>query len=885
MAALVTAVLISALFAASVSAAEPAGEAQDAAESVVEAETPSEIIQTDISGMIYQEGVFSGSAGGSVSSGADTFTAQSISDYSEATFRAFEDTVIEAWNSRAESINISGLNLKTEDAEDLYGMLLNSHPEMFFVTGALGYLPNPYNPEYLFAFYPEYNTQYTQDDIAEFNSKVEYILSRINDNWSNVEKALFLHDWLVTHVQYDKTYSKRSAYDAIVEGSAVCQGYALAYKYLMNMSGIETDVVMSDAENHMWNLVAINGSYYHVDCTADDPTDGGGHFYEMYAEHTYFMKSQNSIAGTVQHNSTDWLNGASEPVYGVYADNTQFDSFFWNSTLTPIPYVGGAWVYYDTDASKIRKYDFSNGTDTVMAQFYANWPVWESPGYGWGNHFTSLTSYNGSIYVSDPSAVYTLTSAGEVEPFYQLSPEEAACGYIYGISAEGGQLRYDIATDYVDTNLTLRGYIPLGEPAHEHDLIHVQAVPATLSEYGNSEYWYCEGCGTYFADENAAVQIEENSWIIAPLPAKPTIITQPQDVSPVSGGNVFFSVEAEDAAAYQWQYSKDGGEKWFNSSATGKNTDTVTIASKTANYPNLYRCRLTGNDGKYVYTESAGFKDILKITRQPQTAVAGMGQNAVFAVEAENAVSYQWQYSKDGAKWYKSGLTGAAARTLSLTVSENNLTNLFRCKLADEQGSILYTETVGISLPPAVVIDVQPRDAYADIGNKAVFTVSASNAAADGYQWQYSKDGTKWYKSSASGADTRSISVTVSNSNKTNLYRCRLTGEDGGILYSDSAKVNVVQGLAIIEQPESVSAEIGSRVSFSVTAANVAEGGYQWYYSKDGNKWYKSSSEGAEEATLVLTVKSNNTTNLYRCKLTGTDGDVLYTENVGIITQ
>ena len=50
---------------------------------------------------------------------------------------------------------------------------------------------------------------------------------------------------------------------------------------------------------------------------------------------------------------------------------------------------------------------------------------------------------------------------------------------------------------------------------HKHNLEHVTATPATCTENGNSEYWYCRDCNKYFADQSATKEIEENSWVIA----------------------------------------------------------------------------------------------------------------------------------------------------------------------------------------------------------------------------------------------------------------------------------------------------------------------------------------------------------------------------------
>ncbi len=99
---------------------------------------------------------------------------------------------------------------------------------------------------------------------------------------TEIQKAVALHDWLVMHCQYDVTVAREhthSKYGAIVEGYAVCDGYARAYNDLLSRVGIKATYVLGwkpvsigdKPEPHAWSCVTIGGKRYHVDCTADDP--------------------------------------------------------------------------------------------------------------------------------------------------------------------------------------------------------------------------------------------------------------------------------------------------------------------------------------------------------------------------------------------------------------------------------------------------------------------------------------------------------------------------------------------------------------------------------------------------------------------------------------
>ena len=71
---------------------------------------------------------------------------------------------------------------------------------------------------------------------------------------------------------YDYTYGKATgsynAYGALVKGCSVCEGYAKAYKYLLNSVDIECEIIVS--ATHAWNAVKLEDKWYYVDCTWDD---------------------------------------------------------------------------------------------------------------------------------------------------------------------------------------------------------------------------------------------------------------------------------------------------------------------------------------------------------------------------------------------------------------------------------------------------------------------------------------------------------------------------------------------------------------------------------------------------------------------------------------
>ncbi|MGN0494216.1 MAG: transglutaminase domain-containing protein [Acutalibacteraceae bacterium] len=113
---------------------------------------------------------------------------------------------------------------------------------------------------------------------AAFNAAAEALLAGITSDMSEYEREKLLHDRLAAAVSYEETANAHNAYGALVGGKAVCEGYAKAYHYLLQLAGLQSFIVNGTAinsetgnsENHAWNLVRIDGEYYNVDLTWDD---------------------------------------------------------------------------------------------------------------------------------------------------------------------------------------------------------------------------------------------------------------------------------------------------------------------------------------------------------------------------------------------------------------------------------------------------------------------------------------------------------------------------------------------------------------------------------------------------------------------------------------
>ena len=103
-------------------------------------------------------------------------------------------------------------------------------------------------------------------EYSDYNAKVMSLVQsgRAATN-SDAELALYFAEWLDNNVVYDGSLWSNSSYTAIMDGRAVCGGFANAFKDLCNAAGIPALVPTNDYLNHAWNEVYIDGKWYSLD--------------------------------------------------------------------------------------------------------------------------------------------------------------------------------------------------------------------------------------------------------------------------------------------------------------------------------------------------------------------------------------------------------------------------------------------------------------------------------------------------------------------------------------------------------------------------------------------------------------------------------------------
>lgn len=119
----------------------------------------------------------------------------------------------------------------------------------------------------------------TQEQEQKFEDTLQNVISQLNVSGKNdFQKILEAYRYVCEHVTYDEEADHRfTAYGALVEGKAVCQGYSLLLMRMLQELGIESDVVFGVAQdvNHMWNTAYLDGEYFLLDATWDSQSETG----------------------------------------------------------------------------------------------------------------------------------------------------------------------------------------------------------------------------------------------------------------------------------------------------------------------------------------------------------------------------------------------------------------------------------------------------------------------------------------------------------------------------------------------------------------------------------------------------------------------------------
>ena len=165
---------------------------------------------------------------------------------------------------------------------------------------------------------PKAYSRLTTSDLSLLEIAQSILAQIISPTMSDYEKELAIHDYIIKTTSYDYDRlnngtipdSSYTAAGVLINKIGVCEGYSEATKLLLNLVGIECEIVTGLAGNnvpHAWNIVKIDGAWYMLDTTYDDPItfDNNGKRVETLS-YDYFNVTSNTLMQDHSWETNKW---------------------------------------------------------------------------------------------------------------------------------------------------------------------------------------------------------------------------------------------------------------------------------------------------------------------------------------------------------------------------------------------------------------------------------------------------------------------------------------------------------------------------------------------------------------------------------------------------
>lgn len=233
-------------------------------------------------------------------------------------------------------------SIKDVDEKDIikeYTSIIKEHPELFWLGDGYSYETVTDNNGKTVTFECAHTSmQNINEKRIEFDSIVDNILNEANRQKTLYDKVIYIHDYIIDHTQYDQeTYKKMNnskdsseiyeattAYGCLVNNKAVCSGYSAAFQLLMQKLGITSGRVSGrkiGGEDHEWNYIVLDGEYYYVDVTWDDPVNDNSQDDKTYE---FFCITTDELKETHEIDKDQFIPECSANKYDYYVYNNLY---------------------------------------------------------------------------------------------------------------------------------------------------------------------------------------------------------------------------------------------------------------------------------------------------------------------------------------------------------------------------------------------------------------------------------------------------------------------------------------------------------------------------------------------------------------------------------
>ncbi len=327
-----------------------------------------------------------------------------------------------------------GVRITAEELRYIMCIVYYKYPMLFNISGTYNFSYTNDANSYIVDVQPVYAM--TPIEYASAKTEVERwidgVVSLTDSTFTPIDYALFFYDYLAMNFEYDTSNANnaalqsRTAYSMIKTGKGVCQAYTALYTLLLNEVGVETSFAHSDSEymNHVWNLVKLDGKWYHVDVTWGDPTGTA----PGTVNHGYFLLSDRAIS-TPSKKHHDWISP-----YACTSD--KYDGEKIGKAESAVAKVNGSYYYISNGDLYVSRTNPAAGVGTKFMELDLVWHTWDSSGRYYLNNYSTVMAKGGKLYISGPTEIYEVDPATKAKhAAYKYNGND---GYIYGFMIDMG---------------------------------------------------------------------------------------------------------------------------------------------------------------------------------------------------------------------------------------------------------------------------------------------------------------------------------------------------------------------------------------------------------------------------------------------------------------
>ena len=465
-----------------------------------------------------------------------------------------------------------------------------------------------------------------------------------------------------------------------------------------------------------------------------------------------------------------------------------------------------------------------------------------SNGYLFGTAFGGGANNSGTIYLlrTDGSGFTVLRSfQGNPEGANPRSPVYLLNGTLWGATFSGGSL--NSGTTF---SLNLKPFFA-GSP---ENLTITNGNPASFTTTatnltGSLKYqWYFNTNTPLVGETNGTLNLATATTnqagyysVVASNPfgattstpalltvlifSKPTITSQPQNLTITNGNPANFAVAANGVGTltYQWYFNT-------NTLLAGQNATNLFIANASTSQAGTYSVTVSNSFG--VTTSSPALLTVLvfpkpTISAGPQSLNVTNGNPANFNVTASGpgVLNYQWYFNTN------TPLPGQTATNLFIANVTTNDRGAYTVVVSNFVGAVTSSPAnLTVYVPTKPVITAQPQSLNVTNGNPANFSVTASGDGALSYQWYYNTN------TLLVGQNATNLLIASTLTNNAGTYSVVVSNFVGTVTSSLAILTVAVSSLpVIVAQPQDQVVSFTNLANFTVTAVGQSPLTYQWY--------------------------------------------------------